>query len=383
LCVVASSTVSVHLGQPLARKSRQMPPYALINLSAVSANYRILCTKAASARTGAVVKANAYGLGMIPVARILEQAGCTLFFTANIDEAITLRTENKTATIIPLNGIEPAAFDTALAQNITPMLNNLAAIKAWATFASAKGRILPAMIHLDTGMNRLGLSSAEQKHLTAHPDLLSGISVQAWSSHFACADMFDNPMTPLQRQRLQTVLQGLPKAPVSLCNSSGIFWGEDYHYDIVRPGVALYGGNPTPHLPNPMRPVIELHTTLLQVHEAEAGTTVGYNATRPLTRKSRIATIEAGYADGMHRTLRNKGSVMIGEHTAPVVGGISMDLITLDVTDVPESVAHVGANVTLIGPHRPIDVIAAEAGTISYEILTSLGPRVRRDYLRP
>ncbi|HAX90930.1 MAG TPA: alanine racemase [Rhodospirillaceae bacterium] len=358
-----------------------MTPYALIDLATIAANYRFLCDKAGKARCGAAVKANAYGLGLVPVASALKNAGCTNFFTAHFSEALALRAHIKDGEIVVLHGLSKNDFAQALAHNITPMLNHLGAVQEWGAFSRERGESLPAMIHLDTGMNRLGLSPAEQAHLAAHHDLLDGIEIKAWASHFACADEFDNPMTTQQRDRLNSILSQLPSAPISLCNSSGLFWGEDYHFDLARPGVALYGGNPTPHLANPMKAVMTLHSPILQIRDVEAAMTVGYAASHSIKRKGRVATIALGYADGYHRALSNKGTVMIGQHQAPLIGRVSMDLITLDVTDVPEAAAHVGADVTLIGAHRTIDQAADEAGTICYELLTSLGERVRRDYL--
>ncbi|MDD3182761.1 MAG: alanine racemase [Alphaproteobacteria bacterium] len=358
----------------------QTSPYALINLSRIAANYCFLCDNASPTEVGAAVKANAYGLGMEEVAQTLFDAGCRTFFTAHFEEALALREIIHYAVITPLHGVDPGSFEEAAEKNITPMLNHLTAIKAWASFAREKEMHLPAMIHLDTGMNRLGLPSSEQGALAQNPELLDGIEILAWVSHLACADDVTSPMTPEQLARMKEALVRLPKAPVSLCNSSGIFWGADYLFDLARPGIALYGGNPTPHLPNPMQGVIELCSPILQVHEATTESTVGYGATHRFTRPSRVAVIALGYADGYHRTLHNKGTVMIGTHPAPVVGRISMDLITIDVTDVPENALALGAPVTLIGPHRPIDVAAQEAGTIPYELLTAIGNRVQRVY---
>ena len=359
----------------------RMTPYVRIDLGAVKDNYRLLSSKAPAAITGAAVKANAYGLGMTDVALALREAGCSLFFTAHFEEALALRNADATSRIVVLHGIDKTCQEEARAKNIIPMLNHLGAIRDWGSFAKARNEKLAAMIHLDTGMNRLGLSPAEQTQLAAHPDALDGIDIKAWVSHFACADEFDNPMTTEQRSRLLQLLSTLPKAPVSLANSSGIFWGPDYTFDITRPGIALYGGNPTPHRPNPMKDVIQLCAPILQIRDVEAGMSVGYGASYRTPRKGKIATLALGYADGYHRALHNKGTVMIGPHTAPLVGRISMDLITIDVTDVPEQAAHIGAEVTLIGPHRTIDQAAQEAGTISYELLTSLGARIERRYI--
>ncbi len=355
-------------------------PFVRVDLDAIANNYTLLCAQAPSTEIAGVVKTNAYGLGMAPVAKTLFDAGCRTFFTAHFEEAVALRETIHYAMIVPLHGFAPDQFEEAAEKNITPMLNHLEGIERWAAYAREKELRLPAMIHIDTGMNRLGLSPSEQDKLTANHALLDGLEIMAFASHFARADEFDCDMTPAQLARLKNALAGLPKAPVSLCNSSGLFWGADYHFDIARPGIAVYGGNPTPHRPNPMKNVIELCAPILQIHEAAKDSTVGYGATHRFKRPSRVAAIALGYGDGYHRSLSDKGTVMIGKHPAPLVGRISMDLITIDVTDVPESALEIGAPVTLIGPHRPIDIAAQEAGTICYELLTSLGPRVTRSY---
>ena len=357
-----------------------MLPVATIDLDSLTWNYRFLCERAAPARVGAAVKANAYGLGLAAVSSALARAGCDLFFTAHFCEAVALRDVLPDAEIVILHGIDAADFKEAAARRLTPTLNHLPALAAWNRFAKTQSQALPAFIHLDTAMNRLGLSPDEQAQLADDPALLDGIEVRAWMSHFACADEFDNPLTSVQREAFVAITQKLPPAPKCLCNSSGIFWGAEYLLDAVRPGLALYGGNPTPHLPNPMRGVLTLRAPILQVREVSVGMTVGYGATHRIERAGRIATLALGYADGYHRTLSNKGLLKIGKHDVPLVGRISMDLTTLDVTDVPEEQAQVGAMVTLIGPHRPIDAAAQDAGTIAYEILTSLGPRIRREY---
>jgi alanine racemase len=355
-------------------------PTALIDLDALVWNYGFLRDQSAPAETGAVVKADAYGLGMAPIAEALHRAGCKTFFTAHFSEALALRAALKNVTIVTMHGIPESAQAEAVARNITPVINYLSALESWSRFARLSGKSLPAFIHLDTGMNRLGLPPTEQKKLSEKSSLLEGITVKAWMSHFACSDEFNNSLTTQQRDRLKQTVSTLPKAPVCLCNSSGIFWGKDYVFDLTRPGVALYGGNPTLHKPNPMRAVLELQAPILQVRDVDTGMTVGYGATHRFTRKGRVATLALGYADGYHRALENRGTVMIGSHPAPLIGRISMDLITLDITDVPEAAAHPGAMATLIGPHRTLDAVAAEAGTIAYEILTSLGARITRIY---
>jgi len=355
-------------------------PQLTINLAAIQANYRLLRDKASPAETGAAVKANGYGLGMIPTVHALHKAGCRTFFTAYASEAAQLREALTDVTVAPLHSLAPEQYPDMLARNITPVLNSLGEIESWSRFAKSQNKNLAAHVHLDTGMNRLGLPPDEQEKLIANPALLDGITVKAWISHYACSDEFGNPMTTQQRDLFKKQLARLPKAPASICNSSGIFWGKDYLFDLTRPGVALYGVNPTPGKPNPMQDVIELKAPILQIRHVDSPMTVGYGATHRVARKGCIATLALGYADGYLRALSGKGQVKIGQFLAPIVGRISMDLTTVDVTGIPESEAHVGAFATVIGKHRPVDSVAAEAGTTGYEILTCLGSRLQRTY---
>ncbi len=355
-------------------------PAALIDLGAVAENYRRLCERARPVAVAAAVKANAYGLGLEPVARALLDSGCRTFFAAHFGEALALRAALPDATVAVLHGLAADEHDEALARHIVPVINQLEALEAWRTCARRHGRALPAFVHLDTGMNRLGLSPLEQAALTADPSRLDGIAVTAWMSHLACADDARHPKTSEQRHAFDAILKDLPRAPASLANSSGIFRGKEYFYDLVRPGAALYGINPTPDHPNPMRGVITLRAPILQVRPVDSPMTVGYGATHAVPQQGRVATIALGYADGYHRGLGGKARGKIGDWFVPVVGHVSMDLVTLDVSAVPESVAHPGAMVELIGPALPVDEVAALAGTIGYEILTSLGSRIRRVY---
>lgn len=357
-----------------------MGPVVFVDQEALIGNYKLLCAKANRATVGAVVKADAYGLGMLDVAQALHAAGCRTFFTAYFEEALRLRAHFSDVAIIALHGVEKGAYKEAYVRAITPMVNYLEAVEAWHAFAKQQNRSMPVCIHLDTGMNRLGLSPKEQTRLIERQELLDGLDIKAWASHFARADEFDNQMTPAQRNALVEILRFLPKAPISLCNSSGVFWGDAYHFDLIRPGIALYGGNPTPHRPNPMCNVVELQAPIIQVRDVEKAMTVGYGAMHSVERRGRIATLALGYADGYARSLSNKGEAMIEGFSAPIVGRISMDLITLDVTGVPESALSLGAMATIIGDHRPIDQVALEAGTIPYEIITSLGTRVERQH---
>ncbi len=354
-----------------------------IDLAAVAANYRLLAARVAPAECAAVVKADAYGLGVARVAPALAAAGARRFFVAHLSEAITLRAVLPDAAIGVLNGVLPGCEADFVAHRLAPVLNHLGEIARWAGQARQHGAPLPAFIHLDTGMRRLGLPPAEIATLAAEPQRLDGIALHGWLSHLACADEAGHPMSAAQRTTFGATLARLPPAPATLANSSGVFLGPDYHFDLARPGAALYGVNPTPWTDNPMAGTVRLEAPVLQVRDIDTGDTVGYGATHTTRHSARIATLPIGYADGYLRSLSGRGHVRIAGREAPVVGRVSMDLITVDVTSLPQDAVHPGTPVELIGPGQPVDAVARDAGTIGYEILTALGRRYARHYLDP
>ncbi|MBT7635867.1 MAG: alanine racemase [Rhodospirillaceae bacterium] len=345
-----------------------------IDLAALAANYEILKQRAAPAECAAVVKADAYGLGADRVAPVLAAAGCKTFFVAHMAEGIALRqTLGGHAAIYILNGILPGTEGDFRAHELRPVLNSLEQLEHW-TGAAA--------LHLDTGMNRLGLSPDDAAALAAAPGWLENIDLRLVVSHLACADEAGHEMNEQQRQLFDRLRATLPARPASLANSSAIFLGPGYHYDLVRPGIALYGGNPTPGAANPMRQVVRLAGKIIQVREIDTPQSVGYGATHRATGPRRIATVPVGYADGYLRSLSGQGMGCLAGVSVPIVGRVSMDLITLDVTDVPMQAARAGAVVDLIGGDGDtVDEVAARAGTIGYEILTSLGRRYHRQYV--
>jgi alanine racemase len=357
-----------------------------IDLGAIVANWRLLRSRVKPSECGAVVKADAYGLGAAEVAPALLAAGCRHFFVATLDEGIALRRCLKAANsrldceIFVFNGAPAVAAPEVQRARLVPVLNSLADVDAWSAFARSRGALVPAALHIDTGMARLGLPPEEVSQLRDDPARLAGIDLRCIMSHLACADTPEHPLNARQRDDFRAALAILPKATASLANSSGIFLGADYWGDLVRPGAALYGVAPVPGQPNPMRGVVRLDGKILQVRQIDTGSTVGYGAAHRAVGKARIATVGVGYADGFMRSLGNRGSGYIGAQRVPLVGRVSMDLITFDVSDVPEPLARPGAMIELIGPHHPIDAIAAEAGTIGYEILTALGTRFARVY---
>ena len=365
-----------------------------VDLGAIAANYRLLADRVrtsdaeAAVVCAAVVKADAYGLGADRVAPTLAAAGCRVFFVATLSEAVDLRTLFRDAGIADnrievfvLNGAPPDTAAEVTAHRLVPVLNSLPQMDAWATIGRDRGIAVPAAVHVDTGMSRLGLSDEDVDRLATQPERLDGIDLCLIMSHLACAEEQGHPLNAQQRQAFIAACQRLPKTRASLANSSGIFLGTDYHANLVRPGAALYGVSPTPDRPNPMQQVVTLTGRIIQVRTIDRGRTVGYGATHIAPRRQRIATVAVGYADGYPRALGNCGRGFVGEHEVPVVGRISMDLTTFDVTDAPEFLAAPGRTVELIGAHVSVDQAAEDAGTIGYEILTRLGRRYVRRYI--
>lgn len=339
------------------------------------ANWRSLAASHGG-ETAAVVKADAYGLGAALIAPALARAGCRRFFVATADEAMALRDVAGAAWIAVLNGCPAGCEGDFIDRALVPVLNSLADCARWQEAARAAGQALPALLHVDTGMSRLGLDAGEWAAVLRDRSCLDGIALQFVMSHLASAEVAGAPETAAQVARFAAVAAALPGVATSLANSSGMFLREAARSDLARPGVALYGGNPVPGQPNPMRAVVTLAAPVLQIRVIGPGETVGYNGTWRAARRSRIATIGVGYADGLARTLSNRLTARHEGRPVPLVGRISMDLSTFDVTDLPEIVP--GSMLELIGPGHAVDDVAAEAGTIAYEILTSLGRRYRR-----
>jgi alanine racemase len=351
-----------------------------VRLGALAANFRTCQRLASPSVVAGVVKADAYGTGLAPAVRALSGAGCDTFFVARLEEGAALRALVPRARIFVLDGAQPDMVPALISHNLTPVLNSLVEIAAWSAAARATRTQFDAAVHIDTGMNRLGLAAQELNTLAAqHTRLLDGLRVVLWVSHLACSDEPASKMNAAQLERFKIALAMLPEAPASLSASGGVLLGKEYLFDMVRPGVALYGGAPHPGFANPFERVVELTAKVMQVREAAKGETVGYGASFKLKRPSLLATCALGYADGIFRTLSNSGFVAVNGVKAPIVGRVSMDLLTFDVTDVLEPV-RAGMEVELIGSTISLDDIAASAGTISYEILTSLSRRARRRY---
>jgi alanine racemase len=355
-----------------------------IDLDAVAANWRELKRRAAPAQCAAVVKADGYGCGLEQVAAALARAGCETFFVAHPAEGRRMRAAVPRATIYVLNGLLPGTAPAYIGCNLHPVIGSLAELAEWKAFVATTGWHGGAALHVDTGMNRLGLSFEEAMWLAQQPQAERGEAVLLMS-HLACAETPDHPLNARQIAAFRELRMMFPGVPGSLANSSGIFLGPDAHHDLVRPGVALYGANPTPLHLNPMRPVVDLAGRIVQVRTVPPGETVGYLAAWTAMREARIAIVSVGYADGLVRAASARdgkpgAEAIVNDRRCPLAGMISMDLLAVDVTSLPEDTPRRGELAVLIGDDISVDDFASHAGTVAYEVLTGLGHRCQRIY---
>jgi len=356
-----------------------------IDLKALAANYRLLAERAQPAECAAVVKADAYGLGLRPVAQRLADCGCDTFFVALLAEARRLRAALPRATLYVLDGLHPGTAGEFRTLRAQPVLGSWPEIEEWDDFAQYSGERLAAAVHIDTGMNRHGLTPADaaafaealkRRHFT--PSLVM--------SHLACADEPGHPMNARQIADFRTLASLFPGVPASLANSAGLIAHKGSHFDLVRPGISLYGGRALLAGDNPMRAVARLDVRIIQVRNVAKGDTVGYGAEGKLKRASRIAVAAAGYADGIFRaagaTAKKKGAeAIVAGMRCPLIGRVSMDLIAIDVTDLPEGAVKRGDLAVMLGDGITVDDLAERAGTIGYEVLCNLGRRFGRVYI--
>jgi alanine racemase len=355
-----------------------------IDLAALAANWRLLSSLAPGAECGAVIKADAYGIGAGPAARALVSAGCRTFFVASAAEGELARTGAPRAVIYVLEGLRPGGALRLEAARLRPVLASIEEIEEWAAFGRSLGRRLPAALHFDTGMNRLGMSPREA---AAAAEAAREVDATLVMSHFVCAQWADDPRNQRQIAAFEAARPFFPGVPASLCNSSGIFLPSRPHFDLLRPGYALYGGNPTPAAGNPMRPVVRLVASILATRWIEPGETVGYDGVWTARRPTRLATLGLGYGDGLPAAVSAVGEppaveAIVAGRRCPLVGRVSMDFVMVDVTDVPEPLVHRGATAELLGETIGVDELAARCGTIGYEILTRLGRRYERTYVQ-
>jgi len=354
--------------------------YLTIDLGALGRNYDQLSSVVAPAKAAAVVKANAYGLGARQVANALYERGCRNFFVAQFPEALLLREFiAEDADIFVLNGLQPGDEVACAEADIVPVINSLEQWHQWSSAARSAARRLPAVLQFDTGMSRLGLPPYEQAQLAGLIGV-SGIDVRFIMSHLACADDLDSLQNADQLLEMQRLSDDFLGHDVSFANSGGAFLGRSYHGALARPGIALYGGAPSTGTKNPMEPVVSLDVAVVQTRVVPSGTKVGYGGVFVAGREMRLATIGAGYADGLPRSLSDRGAVYYNGIRLPIVGRVSMDSITIDISALPATSITHGTLVEVLGPNQSLEDLARDAGTISYEILTGLGTRYHRQY---
>lgn len=355
-----------------------------IDLGALVANWRALSSRTMPSECAGVVKADGYGCGIEQVTAALVKAGCKTFFVADLSEARRVRETATEAAIYVLNGLMPGTAPAYAELRARPVIGSMVELAEWDVFTSAQAWRGGAALHVDTGMNRLGISVNEAAAL-APRIRAENHGITLLMSHLACAENPEHPLNDRQIRLFREVRLHYRGIPSSLANSSGIFLNDAAHCDIVRPGVALYGVNPTPGRSNPMRPVIGLQARIVQVRTVPRGETVGYSATWTAKRTTRLAVAAVGYADGYLRASGSTdetpgGNAIIAGKRCPLAGRVSMDLLAVDVTDLPEGAVRRGDVATLISNEITVDEVATAAGTIGYELLTSLGRRYHRVY---
>lgn len=359
----------------------------ILDMTALRHNYLLCCQKTGpSCEIGAAVKADAYGIGVHEAAPALYEAGCRNFFVATLDEGLTLRKilPARDIRIAVLNGLQPDCEDIFDFQGLTPVLNSLEEIQRWELYAKRTRPFLKCIIHVDTGMARLGLPHNEQKTLIERAShYAKTLDIEYIISHFACADEKDHALTEQQFKQFEVLSEHFPFSKKSLANSSGLFRDARYHYDLARPGMCLYGLNPLPESPNPMKPVARLDVPILQMRTIQAGDSVGYAASWIASKETKLATVQLGYADGFLRSLSGRGTLYWQNIPCPIIGRVSMDLTIVSLENLPEGLSpKPGDLMEVLGPNQSADDLANAAGTIGYEILTSLGARYHRTYIR-
>src|SRR3984957_8882873 len=377
------------LAEPLleiagARNGPETGATLAVDLDAVADNWQALTRRLFAVECGAVVKANAYGLGLEPVTARLAKAGCKTFFVADVAEARRARNRAHEAAIYVLNGFSPEAANAFAELNVQPVINSTVELAEWDAFVATQGWRGGAAIHIDTGMNRLGMSAEEAAALALRLQQ-ENHGITLLMSHLACAEVQDHPLNASQIRLFRELRMLYHGVPASLANSAGIFIGDTAHFDVARPGAALYAINPTPGRTNPMRNVLTLSGLVLQVRKVPQGESVGYAAAWNAKRASRIAVAALGYADGLLRAgsgpdRKAGGSAIVAKKRCPIVGYISMDLTCIDVRDLPNNAVRRGDSATFIGEDLLIDEVAASAGTIAYEVLVRLGSRCHLAY---
>src|SRR6202041_3143875 len=387
---IAPDTKSIPASSPLSPEANQAAALVAatgvltVDLDAIVANWRKLEKTAVPAECAGVIKADAYGCGLEPVGRALAAAGCKTFFVASLDEASAARSALPSAAIYVLDGFFQNSGDAFAKLDARPVIGDLNELAEWDVFCRRSGWAGGAAIHIDTGMNRLGLTIAEAQGII--PRINAGDhGITLVMSHLACAEMLNHALNAKQLTTFREIASLFSGVPASLANSSGVFLGAQFQFDLVRPGAALYGVNPTPEADNPIQPAVDLKARIVQIRNVERAESVGYGGPWTTRRPTRLAIVSAGYADGYFRAGgSNDGTrgadVVVAGKRCPIAGRVSMDLMAVDITDLEKNAARRGHMVTLIGEGITVDELAHHFGTIGYEVLTSLGRRFARVY---
>lgn len=362
-------------------KESAFTSFAIIDLENIRKNYQILAEIAPNSIVAPAVKADAYGLGDLEVTEMLYEEGARHFFVATYEEGVQLKKNFKNTYIYVLYGPQEGNCAGFKKHNLIPVLNSLDQVRLWIEETTKSRKEYPAFLHVDTGINRLGLC-AEEFSIFDRKKIMYSFTLNGIMSHLACADEVNNPLNALQLNRFLSIKEKIPEIAASFANSSGIFLGQQYHFDMVRPGIALYGGNPTPTLSNPMNIVLQLYAKILQIKKIDKGDSVGYGATFVAQHPMTIGIIAYGYADGFLRSISNRGEVYYKGQYLKILGRISMDLMAVDLTPVLSMDPEIDDLVELIGQHLSLDKVASFMGTINYEVLTSLRDRMYRFYMK-
>ena len=376
--------VTPNLTAPAAQEECGASARLTIDLKAVQDNWLKLASLGQGAACGAVVKANGYGLGCEAVMQALYEIGCRIFFIATIAEGEAARKVFPSAKLYVFDGIIKGGVERLISAQLEPVIGSLEELDDWLASGYQQEGKLKAALHFDTGMNRLGFSSTEAEKIAAK---IQGYAPSLIMSHFVSSQIQDSPLNSKQISSFNQICRFFPGVPASMANSSAIFMREKPFYDVLRPGYALYGGNPTPLAPNPMRNALKLEARILTIRDLAPGETVGYDALWTAQRPSRIATLGIGYADGVHISASAGNAQIGGEAYAagvfcPFIGRVSMDYIMIDITDTPHALLQRGDWVELLGEKITIDDLAKRSGVIGYEVLTRLGMRYARQYLK-
>ena len=367
---------------PLVDNHKISNSFLEINIDSIIHNYQLINNKVGNTECAAVLKADAYGMGASVVAKALDKVGCSTFFVATIDEGIELRAcfsknENQIAV---LSGLLEGSEDIFYSNKLTPVLNDTEQIKKWAIYNKQKKISAPSILHVDTGMNRLGLTINELYDIIKNPTELKELHVEWIMSHLACGDQPRDIMNEKQLSVFLNAKKEFPNVKASLANSAGVFLGQSYHLDMVRPGIALYGSGSGSIPSKPLKQVIKLYSRILQIRTLSTGASVGYGASYRVSEATRVATVGLGYADGYLRSLSNCSWVFFNGLRLPVIGRISMDYITIDITQIASEKIKTGDFIEIIGDKFTLDDLATVANTVPHELLTRLGTRHHRIY---